>query len=208
MNLLELFKGTGSVGKVAKKMGFNVISLDFEEKYKPNIITDILNWNYKKFYKETNFIPNFIWASPPCNTFSTLSYPLKERNIKTAEPYSDRAKTGTKILYKTLEIINFFNKLNPKLCYVIENPRGMMQYDKRIKKLPYKSLTFYYLYGDNKYKPTNFFSNFPLNLKEETLISMKKRKDLKHTTDLTLLERYKIPSLLIKDIIQQYLLFS
>ena len=32
MELLELFKGTGSVGKVAKKMGFNVVSLDFDEK--------------------------------------------------------------------------------------------------------------------------------------------------------------------------------
>lgn len=41
MNLLELFKGTGSVGKVAEKMGFNVISLDFEEKYKPDIIRKI-----------------------------------------------------------------------------------------------------------------------------------------------------------------------
>jgi adenine-specific DNA methylase len=32
--LLELFKGTGSVGKMVNKMGLNVISLDFVEKSK------------------------------------------------------------------------------------------------------------------------------------------------------------------------------
>ena len=114
MKLLEIFKGTGSVGKVAKKMKFNdIVSIDFDPIYTPTIETDILKWNYKKFYSETNFIPDFIWASPPCNTFSPLSYPLKERNTETAEPYSDRAKTGTKILYKTLQIINFFFEIKP-----------------------------------------------------------------------------------------------
>ena len=84
MNLLELFKGTGSISKVAEKMGFNIVSLDIEEKYKPDILTDILKWDYKKFYYDTGFIPDFIWASPPCNTYSTLNYfPLrnKERDI-------------------------------------------------------------------------------------------------------------------------------
>ncbi len=41
LKMLELFKGTGSVGKVFKKY-FDVISLDNVEKYKPDIIiTDI-----------------------------------------------------------------------------------------------------------------------------------------------------------------------
>ena len=30
MNLLEMFSGTGSVGTIAKSLGFNVISLDLK----------------------------------------------------------------------------------------------------------------------------------------------------------------------------------
>ena len=41
MNLLEMFSGTGSVGLVAKAMGFNVISLDLKN---ADINTDILKW--------------------------------------------------------------------------------------------------------------------------------------------------------------------
>lgn len=37
MKLLELFKGTGSVGKVAKRMGMTVMSVDWLDKYKPDI---------------------------------------------------------------------------------------------------------------------------------------------------------------------------
>ena len=127
MDLLEIFKGTGSVGKVAKKMGYNVISIDFDPIYTPHIETDILDWDYKKFHKDNNYIPDFIWASPPCNTFSPLAYPLRERNIINANPKSERAKTGTKILHKTLEIIQYFLKLNPNLKFTIENPKGMMR---------------------------------------------------------------------------------
>ena len=49
MKLLELFKGTGSVGKVAKKMGMIVMSVDILDKYMPDIVADILEWDYKKF---------------------------------------------------------------------------------------------------------------------------------------------------------------
>ena len=128
MLLLELFKGTGSVGKVAKKLGFDVISIDIEDKYEPDILIDILELDYTKLP-----IPDFIWASPPCNTYSSLAYPLKERNIKTAKPISKRAKVGTKILYKTLEIIDYFSIKNPNLAFVIENPKGMMRNDSKIK---------------------------------------------------------------------------
>jgi site-specific DNA-cytosine methylase len=198
--MLELYKGTGSVGKVGKKYFNEIISLDFDEKSKATITTDILDWNYKDFHKETNFIPDFIWASPPCNTFSSLSYPLKERNPKTAEPYSDRAKNGTKILYMTIDIINFFLKLNPNLLFVIENPKGMMRKDKRIKRMN-RETTLYCLYGDKRRKPTDFFSNFQLKLKQETKCKCK----TVGVVELPLNERYKIPSKLINHILKRFI---
>jgi len=202
--LLELFKGTGSVGKAAKKLGFEVVSLDFDPIYTPDIETDILKWKYQQYSKDNNYIPDFIWASPPCNTFSTSIYRLKERDTKTAEPKSDRAKEGTAILYKTLAIINFFKKLNPNLKYIIENPRGMMRMDKRMIALPYMNTTTYCSYGDVKYKPTNFWSNFPLVLKEVGEgKSCKNTINVEHLNSIN--DRYSIPQPLIKSMLEQML---
>lgn len=66
--LLELFKGTGSVGHVFEHNGYKVTSLDFERKWKPDICTDILKWDYKKAFKPGDF--EVIWASPPCTEYS------------------------------------------------------------------------------------------------------------------------------------------
>jgi hypothetical protein len=129
------------------------------------------------------------------------SFKVPERNTKTAEPISERAKEGTRILYRTLQIINFFKKLNPKLLYIIENPRGMMRHDKRMKKLPYRETTFYYLYEDNRRKPTDFWSNFPLKLRQ-------REKGVKYDyipiTKINSIEkRYYIPPLLVSDMLKQ-----
>jgi hypothetical protein len=43
MKLLELFSGTGSVGKVAKDFGFEVVSLDRD--MNADIKTDIMDWD-------------------------------------------------------------------------------------------------------------------------------------------------------------------
>jgi hypothetical protein len=199
LKMFELFKGTGSVGKVAKKMGFEVISLDFDPIYTPDIETDILKWDYKKWSKDNNFIPNYIWASPPCNTYSPLAYPLKERNTQTAKPISERAKVGTKILFKTLEIIEYFKKLNPKLLFTIENPRGMMRKHKEMQNLPNLETTLYCLYGDFKRKPTDFWSNYKMNLVTSEIKCKNKTigvVDLKKIED-----RYSIPAKLIKQIL-------
>jgi hypothetical protein len=200
LKLLELFKGTGSVGKVAKRMGMEVMSVDLLAKYEPDITADILEWDYKAFQKETGFIPDLLWASPPCNTFSTLAYQLKERNTKTGTPYSKRAKQGTAILYRTLEIIDFFKKLNPNLLYVIENPRAMMRLDKKIQKVPFRDTTLYCLYNDPvRRKPTDFFNNVDLNLKSTDTPCP--NKELINTAKLPLNKRYAIPPKLVRAIL-------
>ena len=47
MNILELFSGTGSIGKVAIDFGHHVISLDKD--MEADIKTEILDWDYKTY---------------------------------------------------------------------------------------------------------------------------------------------------------------
>ena len=49
MRLLELFSGTHSVGRKAKELGWEVTSVDISDyngKYPPTLLTDILDWDY------------------------------------------------------------------------------------------------------------------------------------------------------------------
>ena len=61
MLILEVFSGTGSVGKVAKELGHEVVSLDMD--MKADIKTDIVDWDYKSSYQPGHF--DVVWASPP-----------------------------------------------------------------------------------------------------------------------------------------------
>ena len=42
--MLELFSGTGSVGQVAKELGYDVVSLDRD--LEAHIQIDIMDWDY------------------------------------------------------------------------------------------------------------------------------------------------------------------
>ena len=92
MKLLELFSGTGSVGKVAKELGYDVVSLDLKD---ANINTDILNWDYKQFNRN-NF--QIIWASPPCVEYSIA----KTTGVR-------KIDYANSIVQKTIKIIRYFN---------------------------------------------------------------------------------------------------
>jgi len=154
MRLLDLFAGTGSVGKVAKELGIEVVSLDITDKYsKVDILIDILEWDYT-IYQPKHF--DIVWASPPCESFSKLQDTNK---YKTAEEKKDRIyKEGLPLLYKALEIITY---LQPKY-HIIENPQtGKM---KDYLKLPFVDLD-YCKFGFNYRKRTRFWTNVK-NLEE------------------------------------------
>lgn len=191
MNILELFSGTGSVGKIASEYG-NIISVDINDEfgYTPTHKIDILKWNYKQ-YPIGYF--DFIWASPPCRTFSSMLF-----LSKTKEQINNMMESeGIPLLKKTLEIIEYFKPI----YYCIENPdSGRM---KNYIDLPYKRVS-YCRYGFKNRKNTRLWTNInftPLFCnhkgKHEKAIQATRNGD---KTINKLKNRYSIPEQLIIDI--------
>ncbi len=138
MKLLELFSGTGSVGRVARRLGWEVISLDLKN---ADINTNILNWDFKT-YDPHHF--DFIWASPPCTEYS-IAKTTAPRNIEQAN----------KIVLKTLEIIEY---LKPTF-FVIENPQtGYLKNQNFMENRDYDDID-YCKYGMPYRKRTRLWNN-------------------------------------------------
>ena len=86
MQLLELFAGTRSVGKVAEKHGFNVKSLELLPQFGCELTMSILDFNPED---HPDIIPDAIWASPPCTTYSIAA--ISHHRHSGGQPKTDDA---------------------------------------------------------------------------------------------------------------------
>lgn len=154
MNVLELFAGSRSIGKVCEELEYNVFSSDIEQFEEIDYVVDILNFRYYKI----PFIPDIIWASPPCTGFSVASIGRNWVKGEVFTPKTDSARLGIKLLKKTLKIIDLFQFLNPNLIWYIENPRGKMRKAPFMQDFIRHTVT-YCQYGDERMKPTDIWTN-------------------------------------------------
>ena len=148
MKVLELFAGSCSFSKQAKKMGMETFTTDYKDFENIDYVTDILNFDINKLpYK-----PDLIWASPPCTYFSVAS--IGKHWNKDHTPKTKEAILGVKIVKKTLEIIDI---CKPKF-YFIENPRGKLRKLEVIKHIERETVC-YCQYGEDRMKPTDIWTN-------------------------------------------------
>jgi site-specific DNA-cytosine methylase len=151
MNVLELFAGSRSVGKVAETMGANVFSVDWANYDGINLCTDIGTMSIM----EVPFIPDMVWASPDCTTY-TIAAISTHRNG--TEPKTEYAKKCDRVNQHVIALIDGWLMLNPNMVFFIENPRGML------RKMPFmqgfnRHTIWYCQYGDERAKPTDIWTN-------------------------------------------------
>jgi hypothetical protein len=63
--LLELFSGTGSIGRAFEARGWDVISVDIDPRANATFCCDVAQWDYTCLD-----CVDCIWASPPCTMYS------------------------------------------------------------------------------------------------------------------------------------------
>jgi len=147
MNLLVLFAGSRSVEKVAENIGFKTFSIDIENLPGVDLVKDIQNLKIS----DIPFIPDLIWASPDCKTYTIASISKHRNGI---EPKSEYAKKCDLVNENMWQIIDYF-----KVPYFVENPRGMFRKMPFVKDRIRKEVC-YCKYGDIRMKPTDIFTNF------------------------------------------------
>lgn len=168
MTLLELFSGNGDISKSFVAKGGKAFRVDWSTKLKADLYQDINTLTVEQVINLCGGVPDFIWASPQCTTYSIATH--RHRTLKEGlVPKTDLAKRDDDTNLKMWQLIDDLLLLGTRY-YFVENPRGRMRYMPFLKDRPRHTIT-YCSYGNkgnaNGYremyimKPTDIWTNHP-----------------------------------------------
>ena len=152
MRVLDLFAGTGSSTKAFEDRRYEVIKVELDDYFEAHYrnVFDLDPATMGSF--------DFVWASPPCTTFSVASIgKYWELRDGIPQPKNPKAVAGLMLVEHTLALIK---AIQPKFGFIIENPRGMLRKLPILAHLERRTVT-YCQYGDNRMKPTDLWGTVP-----------------------------------------------
>ena len=160
LRVLELFAGTRSISKAFEKRKHQTYSIEWNKDFENiSLYQDINKVTAEDIIKLCNGVPDVIWASPDCTTYSIAGishHRKKNTDSGNLDPISEYAKFCDKTNKYVLDLIN---QLKPKIFF-IENPRGGLRKMDFMKGLKRYTVT-YCQYGDKRMKPTDIWTNHP-----------------------------------------------
>lgn len=164
MVTLELFAGSGSFSRQARKRGWQTLEIDKYQFKGTDLVQDILTVTPELIRQHTGPI-DILWASPPCNYFSLNSASLYWDGLEPkSNPRHDwflsdepaPAWEGIRWVQHTQYLIE---SLQPRYWFV-ENPVGMLRKLPYMQWAPVHQTIDYCQYGDlRRKKPTDIWSN-------------------------------------------------
>lgn len=174
MKVLELFAGTRSIGKAFEAADHEVFSVDWDASFENiDLCADVMTVT-AAFIIEKFGLPDVVWASFDCTTFSIAAISHHRRkNPETGnlDPVSDYAKQCDKIDQYVLAFIEELQQEREKrglqpLLFFIENPRGGLRKMTWMQKYPRYTITYCQYELDKpasqrRMKPTDIWTNHP-----------------------------------------------
>lgn len=157
MIIYDFFSGTGSSTQAFEDAGHTVITFELDPEFKATENVDVMLLRAEDLVAKYGR-PDFIWASPPCTSFSVAS--ISHHWIsggKNPEPRTEEARLSQELVRHTLALIK---DLNPSKGWLMENPRGMLRKLSVVENLPRRTVT-YCQYGDKRMKPTDLWGVVP-----------------------------------------------
>ena len=133
--MLDLCSGLGGASQAMKKRGWQVITIDINPNFKPDIVADLRQFHY------TGPRPDLIWCSPPCDEFAKFAMWCWYDTSKLPEPDMSLVLACQRII----------DEIQPRF-WVIENVAGAVSFFNPILGKPAKILRPYYFWG--------YFPNF------------------------------------------------
>lgn len=159
MKVLELFAGTRSISKAFEAKGHETYSVEWSKDFeKISLYADIGSLTAKDILNLCGGVPDVIWASPDCTTYSVAAiskHRRKEAN-GSLSPISEYAAFCDAVNAHVIELIK---ELNPRFWF-IENPVGGLRKMDFMQDLPRYTVT-YCQYGERRQKPTDIWTNHP-----------------------------------------------
>lgn len=158
MKILDLFCGTKSISNAFARRGHEVFTVDWDRGFSPSLCADIGTLTAEDIIQLCGGVPDVIWASPDCTTYSVAAISHHRKRGANGEllPVTEYAKKCDGINRHLRDLIQ---QLSPKYFF-IENPVGCMRKMDFVRGLPRYTVT-YCQYGDKRQKPTDIFTNHP-----------------------------------------------
>lgn len=168
MKLLELFSGQGTISKTFQANGFQTFKVDWSKEVQADLYADIATLTIEDILKLCNGLPDVIWASPQCTTYSIATHihrTLKENLV----PKTPLALQDDLVNVAMWDLIDELIAAGTKY-YFVENPRARMRHMSFTANRPRYTIT-YCSYGHKgnssgfeelyTMKPTDIWTNHP-----------------------------------------------
>lgn len=157
MLVFDFFAGTGSSTRAFEDAGDTVIRFELDRQFDVDEHVDIMDLTAIELFRKYGR-PDFVWASPPCTAFSVASIGHHWTGGAGAYiPKTEAASFNQQLVWKTRTLIS---GLDPKLGWLIENPRGVLRKLPPVQGLTRHTVT-YCQYGDDRMKPTDLWGEVP-----------------------------------------------